>query len=390
MMEKKRRSDNLLRIFLCGDVMTGRGIDQILPYPSDAALHEPYVRNAKEYIKLAQLVSHGFSYPVEFSYIWGDALQEFDRRSPDLKIINLETSITASQDFLITKGIHYKMNPLNISALTAAGIDGCALANNHILDWGEPGLRETLLTLRSNGLKSAGAGEDLQQASAPAVFEMQGKPKVFLFSYGSESSGIPRSWSASNSKPGVNLLDDLSPRTVQKIKENIQSAAEQNDFVILSIHWGDNWSYQIHSDEIEFAHRLIDEAGVSVVHGHSSHHAKGIEVYENKLVLYGCGDFLTDYEGISGYEEFRGDLSLMYFASFDPVRGDLVELEMVPVKMHKFRVVRSSQEDQECLKSILIREGQKFGTSVDFFKENNSFLLRWNQNRMPQEKDSGI
>lgn len=383
MNERKRVPNKLLKIFLCGDVMTGRGIDQIMAYPSDPELHEPYVRNAKDYVVLAQRASGLFSYPVGFNYIWGEALQEFNRRSPDLKIINLETSITASKDFCKTKGIHYKMNPLNIPVLTTAGIDGCSLANNHVLDWGYTGLQDTLETLKKCGLKSAGAGEDQQQASAPAIFDRRGLPKVFLFSYGLKSSGIPGHWAAAEATPGVNLLQDLSERTVQNIKENIQKAAGPDNFIIFSIHWGDNWGYRIQSGEIEFAHSLIDKAGVDVVHGHSSHHVKGIEVYKNKLVLYGCGDFITDYEGIGGYEEFLGDLSLMYFASFDSISGDLVELDMVPVKMHKFRVARASTIDKECLQSILSREGQKFGTRAKFSNEGDSLQLQWDRNRLP-------
>ena len=86
--------------------------------------------------------------PVSFAYIWGDALSELDSVSPDIRIINLETSITQSDDFWKGKGINYRMHPDNIPALTAAGIDICALANNHVLDWGYPGLQETLSSLK--------------------------------------------------------------------------------------------------------------------------------------------------------------------------------------------------------------------------------------------------
>jgi poly-gamma-glutamate capsule biosynthesis protein CapA/YwtB (metallophosphatase superfamily) len=73
-----------------------------------------------------------------------------------------------------------------------------------------------------------------------------------------------------------------------------------------------------------FAHQLI-EHGIAVVHGHSSHHVKTAEIHSDRLVLYGCGDFLNDYEGISGYEVFRSDLRLMYLPAMDPRRGQLVE-----------------------------------------------------------------
>jgi Putative enzyme of poly-gamma-glutamate biosynthesis (capsule formation) len=80
---------------------------------------------------------------------------------------------------------------------------------------------------------------------------------------------------------------------------------QQGDIVVASIHWGGNWDYKVPREQREFAHKLIDEAGVDVIHGHSSHHIKGIEVYRGKLIMYGCSDLLNDYEGISGlYEDF--------------------------------------------------------------------------------------
>jgi poly-gamma-glutamate synthesis protein (capsule biosynthesis protein) len=230
--------------------------------------------------------------------------------------------------------------------------------------------------LKKAGVKKAGAGENLQQASVPAVFEKYGMPKVFLFSYGVESSGIPAKWEATNKTPGINFLEDLSEKTLQDIKENIQRSASKDDLIIFSIHWGDNWDYRIQSEEIEFARSLIDEAGVDIFHGHSSHHVKGIEVYKNKLMLYGCGDFLTDYEGISGHEEFRGDLGLMYFASID-LNGNLLSLEMIPVKMHKFRITRPSETDQKWLIKVLNREGERFGTYAERVKEDDTLWLKW-------------
>ena len=74
--------------------------------------------------------------------------------------------------------------------------------------------------------------------------------------------------------------------------------------IVLSIHWGDNWGFEIPDDHRRFAYRMIDDAGVQLVHGHSSHHVKGIEVHDGHPIIYGCGDLLSDYEGIRGHEIF--------------------------------------------------------------------------------------
>src|SRR3990170_5081967 len=122
-----------ITLFMCGDVMTGRGIDQVLPYPSNPVIHEPFMKNAAGYVELAEAASGPIPKPVDFSYIWGDALNELERMAPDLRIINLETAITKSDDYW-DKGINYRMHPENIPCITVAKIDFCSLANNHILD----------------------------------------------------------------------------------------------------------------------------------------------------------------------------------------------------------------------------------------------------------------
>jgi poly-gamma-glutamate capsule biosynthesis protein CapA/YwtB (metallophosphatase superfamily) len=81
-----------MRLFLCGDVMTGRGIDQALPHPASPVLDEPCIRDARVYVDLAQKANGPIPRPASFGYIWGAALQELER--VDLRIINLETGIT--------------------------------------------------------------------------------------------------------------------------------------------------------------------------------------------------------------------------------------------------------------------------------------------------------
>jgi poly-gamma-glutamate synthesis protein (capsule biosynthesis protein) len=370
----KDQASHPINIFMCGDVMTGRGIDQVLPHPGDPAIHEPYVKNAGVYVEIAEKANGPIQQPVNCSYIWGDALEEMDRKAPDLRIINLETSVTKSNDYWSDKTIHYRMHPDNIKCMAAFRVDFFSLANNHILDWGYSGLTETLETLEKINVKKAGAGQDLQEAETPAVMTVKGKGRVIVFSYGMKTSGIPLSWAASEDIPGVNLLKDTSDKTLQHIKEKVSSVKQKGDIVVASIHWGGNWGYNIPENQTDFAHKLIDDAGIDVIHGHSSHHVKGIEVYKGKLILYGSGDFLNDYEGITGYEYFRDDLGLMYFAAIDPLTGNLVSLEMTPTQIKNFKINRASRNDALWLRNILNREGEKLGTRVKLNKDNTLTL----------------
>ncbi|MGZ5050126.1 MAG: CapA family protein [Methylobacter sp.] len=366
---KKSHSGQTVTLFLCGDVMTGRAIDQILPYPGQPRLFEPYMTSAKDYLRLAEQANGPLPGPVGLDYIWGDALAELDRVAPNARIINLETAVTASAEFWLGKVVHYKMQPRNIGCITAAGIDCCVLANNHVLDWGYSGLDETLATLSDAKLKTAGAGRNRDEAEAPAIIDMPGKGRALVFACGDESSGIPWSWGARNNRPGVSLLPDLSEQTVHRMAERIAACKQDNDLVVVSIHWGGNWGYEIFGAQREFAHRLIDLAQVDVVHGHSSHHAKGIEVYRGKPVLYGCGDFLNDYEGISGHEEYRGDLALMYFVTLDSESLELVGLTMTPMCIERFRLRYADAHDVRWLRQIMDRECGLFGSRVELADE---------------------
>ena len=365
----------MLTLFLCGDVMTGRGIDQVLPHAGAPRLFEPYVASALQYVELAEQANGPIARPVDFAYVWGDALAELDRLRPDLRIVNLETAVTVSEDHQ-PKGINYRMHPKNVPCLAAAKIDCCALGNNHLLDWGDRGLAETLETLAAAGIRTAGAGRDRAQAEAPAVLEAAGGTRVIVFSFGDVSSGIPRAWAAPPAGPGVNLLPDLSDATAARIAEQVRAVRRPGDVVVASIHWGDNWGYAIPARQRAFAHALIDGAGVDILHGHSSHHPKGIEVYRDRLILYGCGDFLNDYEGIEGYEGFRDDLVAMYFPTVDPQSGALISLHMTPMQIRNFRLNRPTQNDAAWLCHTLDRESRKLGARVEPAEEGR-FELRW-------------
>jgi poly-gamma-glutamate capsule biosynthesis protein CapA/YwtB (metallophosphatase superfamily) len=173
----------------------------------------------------------------------------------------------------------------------------------------------------------------------------------------------------------LNLLPDLSEHTVSRIAERISGLKRKGDCVVASIHWGGNWGYKILNAHREFAHRLIDLAHVDVVHGHSSHHPKGIEVYQGKPIIYGCGDFLNDYEGISGYEEFRGDLSLMYFVTLDPATGELADLMMLPMQIKRFRLNHASPKDALWLQQEVDRESRLLGARVELVDSDRRLAL---------------
>jgi poly-gamma-glutamate capsule biosynthesis protein CapA/YwtB (metallophosphatase superfamily) len=362
-------------LFVAGDLMTGRGIDQILPHPSRTQLFEPSVRSATTYVELAEKHSGPIPRHADVDYVWGEALDELKRAHPDVCLVNLETAVTTSEEAWPHKGIHYRMHPANVPCLTAAGLDCCVLANNHVLDWGYAGLSETLSVLHAAGIRSAGAGHNATEAAAPAVIELWNGVRVLVFALGFASSGVPSEWAATEERAGINWIPDLSDRTVARIAHQISRYRRSTDLCIASVHWGGNWGYHISRTEREFAHRLIDTMSVHLVHAHSSHHVKGMEVYHSKAILYGCGDLLNDYEGIGGYETYRGDLALMFFPTLD-ASGNLMRLEMTPTQTHRFQIHRAPSDAAAWLAQTLNRECASLGTSV-IQEADGRLQLRW-------------
>lgn len=350
-----------IRLSLCGDVMLGRGIDQILPHAGNPELREPLACSALEYVELAERAGGPIPTPVAFAYPWGDALVALS--ACDARVVNLETSVTQSRDFQ-PKGINYRMNPANARTLTAAHIDCCVLANNHVMDFGVSGLLETLATLRTFDLGLAGAGHDLTEATTPALIEIPGNGRLVVFAFGSTTSGIPPDWAAGPHRPGVWLLPDLSSRTLERVAERVGATKRRGDVVVASIHWGANWGYGIAPEQRRFARALIDGAAVDVVHGHSSHHVKAMELHAGKLILYGCGDFINDYEGIGGHDEFRPQLALLFLPTIDVESGRLAALKIGVFRSRRFRLVRATLPDTTWVRDLLARESGSEGPQL--------------------------
>lgn len=353
----------VVTLALCGDVMLGRGVDQILPHPGDPRLRERYLHDARRYVDLAEKLSGQVPRPVGFDWPWGDALRTLDEAAPDVRVVNLETAVTRSPDFAPGKAVHYRMSPDNLPCLAAARPDVSALANNHVLDFGTMGLVETLRVLAGAGLPVAGAGLDLAQAQRPVAVPLPGGGRVLAFSLGMPSSGIPHGWAATSRRPGVDLVADLGDRSAAQVTDRVDTWRQAGDLVVVSLHWGSNWGWGVDDEQVRFAHRLVD-GGVDVVHGHSSHHPRPVEVYRDRLVLYGCGDFVDDYEGIEGYEEFRDDLRALYLVTLEAGNGRLVGLRMETFQAVRMRLQHASEADVAWLGGVLDRESRRFGTGV--------------------------
>lgn len=348
-------------LFVCGDVMLGRGVDQILPCPGDPELREISVRDARGYVELAEAANGPIPQPVDFRWPWGEALAALDEAEPDARVVNLETAVTDDGGFAPGKGVHYRMSPANLPCLAAVRPDVCVLANNHVLDFGRRGLGDTLDALADAGLRTAGAGRDGAAARQPAVVPLAGGGRLLVFSIGMMTSGIPVDWAATATRSGVDFAARPAPSVATALAGWLRAVKRPGDIVVASVHWGANWDWDVSATDVRFAHALVD-AGVDLVHGHSSHHPRPLEVYRDRLVLYGCGDLVDDYEGIGGHEEYRDELRLLYLVSVRPDSGRLAGARMVPLRVRRMRLERAGRADADWLRGAL--EGGDLGTRI--------------------------
>lgn len=349
-------------LLLGGDVMTGRGIDQVLSLPGDPVLHEKYVHDARDYVRLAERSSGAIPRPADDDYVWGDALAELRRAT--LRIVNLETAVTRTGRPWPGKGIHYRMHPGNVGVLTSARLDACVLANNHVLDWGREGLAETLCTLQAAGLRTAGAGAGEELAWAPLSFELGAGRRLLLLACATASSGVPADWTAGAGRPGVALLPDLSEATASRLADDLARQRRRGDLAMLSIHWGGNWGLEVPTAHRRFARALIDRGAVDLVHGHSSHHPMPMEVHRGRLIVYGCGDLLNDYEGITPHGGLRSDVGCLYRVRLGG-DGALQGAEVVPMRLRRFRLERADEPTRRWVAEACDGRAAKLGTRLE-------------------------
>ncbi len=362
-----------LTLLLGGDVMTGRGIDQVLAHPGDPALHEEFVKDGRDYVRLAEQVHGTIPRRVAADYVWGDALDEL--RRADLRIVNLETAVTRSETAWPGKGIHYRMHPDNVACLAAAGLDACVLANNHVLDWGREGLVETLATLRAAGLRTAGAGTGEAQAWAPRGLAWGPGRRLLLLACATASSGVPVDWAAGATRSGVALLPDLSDATAQRLADHLARQRRRGDLAMLSVHWGGNWGLDVPDAHRRFAHTLIELGAVDLVHGHSSHHPLPLEVHRGRLIVYGCGDLINDYEGIAPHGPLRSDVGCLYRVGLAD-DGAVQSVQIVPLRLRRFRLEHADAAARHWVADVFDGGRARFGTSVERAADG-SLRLRW-------------
>jgi poly-gamma-glutamate capsule biosynthesis protein CapA/YwtB (metallophosphatase superfamily) len=357
------------RIILLGDVMTGRAVDSILRTPSAPYTPHPGSRTIGEMIRDAEGKNGPIPRGVDAAYVWGEARAPLAAMDPSVRIANLETAITRSPERQ-SKRINYRMDPANVEVLRALPIDCCTLANNHTLDWGRQGLTDTLDALDGAGIARTGAGRSYDEAWKPAYVPTAEGSRILVVGMAHGSSGIGRSWAAGPATPGIALLDEELKQEVRRLAELVRAHKSAGDIAVASIHAGPNWSFRVAPGYALFARALIEVAGFDVVHGHSSHHLAPLGFHRRRPVLFGCGDFINDYEGRDNPPEYNHTFAAAY--CLDTTDLSRVEIKLFQIK--KFRLERAGPADCARLAHMLSKCSAPFRTHFSIDAGNSTIV----------------
>jgi poly-gamma-glutamate capsule biosynthesis protein CapA/YwtB (metallophosphatase superfamily) len=274
-------------------------------------------------------------------------------RSTDLNIVNLETTLTNSNK-RVFKIFNFRASPDKIKSLTEANISIVNLANNHILDFAEEGLIETLETLEAAGIKYVGAGENIHEASKPVILS---KKNISIGVLGLTDN--EPGWKAGAFTSGVNYINISNKNDRNQALLNIDQLRKKTDIVIVSIHWGPNMKEVPNKRFIDFAHEMIQH-GADIIHGHSAHNFQGIEVCDQKHIFYDTGDFVDDYVV---HPDLKNDHSFFYRVEVD--KAGVIKTELIPVLISNCQVNLATEEDSKWSLQRIQHLSEKFGTKVN-------------------------
>jgi poly-gamma-glutamate capsule biosynthesis protein CapA/YwtB (metallophosphatase superfamily) len=319
----------VIRLGLAGDTMLGRKVAERLAVDPPAALFAPEVVD----------VAH----------------------EADVLVLNLECCISERGKRWPdpAKPFFFRAPPVAVEALTLLGVDCVTLANNHALDYSDDALLDTLDHLASAGIRSVGAGPDLEAARAPAFVEA-GDVRLAVLGV----TDHPSDFAAAPDRPGV-AWADLPYGVPDWVPGAIRSCAAEGDAVLVTPHWGPNMT-DAPVPHVRATAPVLLDAGATLVAGHSAHVFHGIAAG----VLYDLGDFLDDYRVDP---VLRNDLGLLWLVDLDE-RGPS-RVEAAPLKLDYCHTRLADGDDADWVRHRLRDACAALGTTAT--EHDGRLVVEW-------------
>ena len=238
----------------------------------------------------------------------------------------------------LNKTYTFRAHPSRVNILKELGVDIVTLANNHVYDYGEQALIDTMETLKQADIFYCGAGHNLDEAMAPVYFEIGGKTIAYVAASRAEKNmATPQ---ATEDSPGILHCYDIS-LFIQTIKE----AKEKSDYVIACVHWGTEFTHELEDVQLTTGKDYLD-AGADIVIGAHPHCLQGIEWYDGKYIIYSLGNFWFNGQTI--------DTMLLNIRFYGDKTEEFIEVAVVPaLQTYNTTKYITEQSEKERIYSLL-------------------------------------
>lgn len=245
----------------------------------------------------------------DYPSVFHDFIDVFEGN--DLNVTDLECPLTTLETRRKKTGPHQKADPRCINILKHANINLVALANNHIMDFGSEGTKQTIELCMQHGIETVGAGSDETTARKPFITTLKNKKFAFINAADIEFLTAPDGTFQANAAHATDIF------------YNIKNARETCDYVIVMIHGGNEF-YHLPSPRVKKLYRFFIDAGSDAVISNHTHCYSGYEVYHDKPIFYGLGNFIYDWPGKINSDWNKGYAVRLLFA-------DTVFFEIIPL-----------------------------------------------------------
>ncbi len=290
---------------------------------------------------------------VDPASIWGDLHQRLQEL--DAVCCNLECCLSKKGERFPDRSYYFRGDPeWAVPALGAGNVQFASLANNHVMDYGADALVDTIDHLSVADITVAGAGETVDAAREPATFSVNGLDFAAV-----SVSEHAKEYAATADSPGIAyaVADRKNERTRWVVSDMLERAKSTDpDVLVVSVHWGENWTERPTNRHVDFGHWLVDQ-GVDIVHGHSAHVVQAVEQYGDGLVLHDTGNFVDDFGVVN---RVQNDESFLFEVALD---GDeLGSVRLVPTHIDK-GVSRADEEQAAWLRETMRERSDPFETT---------------------------
>jgi len=257
-------SKDIILLYAVGDIMLNRGVEQLIETEGEGDYKFPFFKIA-DYLKKSDILFGNLE-----------------------SIISDESGEKAKKTGSVR--VYFKSDPDAVDGLIYAGFDIVSVANNHALDYGRIAFEESLKRLTKVGIEYIGGGFNSSETFSVKVKEIKGVKIGFLAYTYPKFDGIYIPWKPTEKESGVAVIEK---KELEKVKQIIAKAKNEVDILIVSNHWGDEYSLEPNKDQIFFDRAFID-AGADLILGHHPHVVQPIERYKNGWIAYSLGNFVFD------------------------------------------------------------------------------------------------